>query len=161
MLLLITCNEDTLYVIMNLIFLWASENYWLFAILFLGHFTATLYQLLKLCSIQFYRFFPTKHLPLGLFYSWPITWSWSVLYVCVYGGVVLDGVEAAVMPVKTVCLLRLGKIIPWNKVQENNQHDNSMFIFFYWRMSGAYKGKPTVFLHTHTTNICTRVHIRP
>ena len=49
--------------------------------------------------------------------------------VCVYGGVVLYGVETAVMPVKTVCLLRLGKIIPSNKVQEYNQHYNSMLIF--------------------------------
>jgi hypothetical protein len=43
--------------------------------------------------------------------------------------VVLNGVEAAARPVKTVCLLRLGKIIPSNKAQEYNQHDDSMFIF--------------------------------
>jgi len=52
--------------------------------LFLGHFIATLYQLLKFCSIQFHRFFPTKHLPLGLFYSWPFTWSWSVFYIYIW-----------------------------------------------------------------------------
>ena len=54
-------------------FLWASKNYKLFSLLFVGHLIATLYQLLKFCSIQFYRFshetysiglilFVTKHL---------------------------------------------------------------------------------------------------